>query len=323
METQFVIWIQEKELFLFWPIRLLSELGPSTTFGIFLAGLYWCWDYTIMCRVWMVNSFSMWFTSTLKHVFHTPRPYWVEPEVKGLASASGFGMPSGHALVATSVWTQLGRSWRGGQALWVCFVIVLGVGFSRLFLGVHSVAQVVVGMVLGLGIAFSVPAVERRISGPFNKMRMGSKLATVFACSLIACAISLSVRFLLTAWELPSDWIEMAREKRPQDGVINPLSLHAAFLSASSSAGIMAGYLLLTHFKMDQNAETWGNRAWRILIGAALLGPYVIYTRRFIHGDSVTALPLAGALTVDYGYGMFTGLLISLVMPVVFCRLKV
>ena len=115
----------------------------------------------------------------------------------------------------------------------------------------------------------------------------------------------------------------MAREKRPQDGVINPLSLHAAFLSASSSAGIMAGYLLLTHFKMDQNAETWGNRAWRILIGAALLGPYVIYTRRFIHGDSVTALPLAGALTVDYGYGMFTGLLISLVMPVVFCRLKV
>lgn len=323
METQFVIWIQERAPVLYWPVRLLSELGPSTTFGVFLAGLYWCWDYTIMCRIWLVNGFSMWFTSTLKHVFHTPRPYWVEPEIQGLARASGFGMPSGHALVATSVWTQLGRSWRGGQAMWACGVIVLGVGFSRLFLGVHSLAQVLVGIVLGLGIAFSVPAIERRISEPFNKLGIGSKLATVFACSFIACAIALSVRLLLSAWELPSEWGDSAREKRPQDGVINPLSLHAAFLSASSTAGILAGYLLLKHFKMDRNAETWRHRVWRILIGAGLLGPYVIYTRRFIHGDSVTALPFAGALAVDYSYGMLTGFLISLVMPLVFYRLKV
>jgi membrane-associated phospholipid phosphatase len=323
METEFVIWIQERKSFLYWPIRLLSELGPSTTFGIFLAGLYWCWDYSIMCRVWLVNSFSMWFTSTLKHVFHTPRPYWVDPDVQGLARAGGFGMPSGHALVATSVWMQLGRSWRGGQALWICVVIILGVGFSRLFLGVHSVGQVVVGIILGLGIAFSVPVVERRISGPFNKLRIGSKLATVFAGSLIACALALAVRLLLSAWELPAEWVEMAREKRPEDGVINPLSLHAAILSAASSAGILAGYLLLKHFKMDRNAETWSNRAWRILIGAGLLGPYVIYTRRFIHGDSVVALPFAGAVAVDYAYGMLTGFLISLVMPVVFYRFKV
>ena len=323
METQFVIWIQERASILYWPIRLLSELGPSTTFGVMLAGLYWCWDYSIMCRVWMVNCFSMWFTSTLKLVFHTPRPYWVEPEVQGLARAGGFGMPSGHALVATSVWGQLGRSWGRKPILFWCGLILFLVGFSRLYLGVHSIAQVGVGIVLGLGIVLIVPGVEKRISVPFNKLGIGAKLASVFACSLIACAIAVAVRLLLSRWELPADWVDMALEKRPQDGEINPLSLHSAFLSASSSVGFLAGYLLLRHFKMDRNATSWRNRSWRILVGGGVLGPYVFFTRRLIHGDSVTALPFAGVLAVDYIYGLLTGILISLAMPLIFNRLKV
>jgi membrane-associated phospholipid phosphatase len=73
-----------------------------------------------------------------------------------LANASGFGFPSGHAASAIAVWGMLavvlasGRSRREAWALATCSaLVVLLVGTSRIYLGVHWWSDVGAGLALG------------------------------------------------------------------------------------------------------------------------------------------------------------------------------
>jgi undecaprenyl-diphosphatase len=81
-----------------------------------------------------------------------PRP----PAALHLASASGFGFPSGHAASAIACWGMLavvlssGRFRREAPAVAMCSaLIVLLVGISRIYLGVHWWTDVAAGLALG------------------------------------------------------------------------------------------------------------------------------------------------------------------------------
>lgn len=81
-----------------------------------------------------------------------PRP----PAALHLVSASGFGFPSGHATSAIACWGMLavvlssGRSRRAALAVTTCStLVVLLVGTSRIYLGVHWWTDVAAGLALG------------------------------------------------------------------------------------------------------------------------------------------------------------------------------
>ena len=304
-------------------MRVASELGPSTSFGILLAGLYWCWDYRVMSRVWMINISAMWFTSVLKLACHTPRPYWVEADVQGLTRASGFGMPSGHALVATAVWSYLARELSRQRVTSMCALIVGLVGFSRLYLGVHSLAQVLVGIGLGLSLMFVFPHVDKRLTSAASQWTLKKQLLCLLACSTLVCALAVLVRSSLHSYELPAAWTDMALAKRPQDGAINPKSVHSAVLSASMGLGFLGGYLILVNRKLNRGAVSWRNRGFRALIGVGVAGPYLLVTRGLLRGDSMAELSFMASLGVDSVYGLTTGGLISLIVPLIFNRFRV
>jgi membrane-associated phospholipid phosphatase len=90
----------------------------------------------------------------LKAAFERPRPAFSEP----LATAAGFSFPSGHAMVSMTVYGALAyviatrvKSVRTrllivGSAL----ALVLAIGFSRVYLGVHYVSDVLAGFSAGL-----------------------------------------------------------------------------------------------------------------------------------------------------------------------------
>jgi membrane-associated phospholipid phosphatase len=92
----------------------------------------------------------------LKAAFERPRPSFSEP----LATAAGYSFPSGHAMVALTVYGALAfvtatsiKSRRARVLIPVAAaVLVLAVGFSRLYLGVHYVSDVLAAY--GAGIAW-------------------------------------------------------------------------------------------------------------------------------------------------------------------------
>ncbi len=331
METEFAIWLQESGASLDWLFRGWSDFGPSLGLNVLLAGLYWCWDYGAMSRVWLANLACSWLAGVLKLAFHMPRPYWVEPEVRGLAKSDGFGMPSGHALTAAAVWGELARQWqllcRLGSAnrrwLWVlCGGIFLGVGVSRVYLGVHSMAQVVTGIGLGLAFLRFSSWLEARMKARFLALAPGRQLLALFFCSVSICAAAAGMRWWVADFELPAEWVSMALEKRPEDGPIRPFRLHSSFLLAGMGFGFFGGYRILVVLKRDRNARDWRERALRFLLGGALLAPYGFTGWHWWRGEGMADWPLAAALLADYLHGLVTGALVSLAAPLLFYRLK-
>ncbi|KUO19442.1 phosphatase PAP2 family protein [Streptomyces dysideae] len=89
----------------------------------------------------------------LKAAVNRPRPVWPDP----VDSAHYAAFPSGHAMTATVVCGLLLRllhHYGVGRALWrtavlVAAVSVIGVGMTRVWLGVHWLSDVVGGWLLG------------------------------------------------------------------------------------------------------------------------------------------------------------------------------
>ena len=92
----------------------------------------------------------------LKAAFERPRPAFSDP----IATASGFSFPSGHAMVSLTVYGALAfvilattKSRRARVlVLATAAALVLAIGFSRLYLGVHYVSDVLAAY--GAGVAW-------------------------------------------------------------------------------------------------------------------------------------------------------------------------
>jgi membrane-associated phospholipid phosphatase len=93
-------------------------------------------------------------------LYHEARPTWVSLEVQPFYCSSQFGNPSGHTLMATTMiqsyllnsFPLTGSNSKNylGVLVWTIGYIYVGIiGYSRLFLGAHTLNQVVFGFLIG------------------------------------------------------------------------------------------------------------------------------------------------------------------------------
>ena len=99
----------------------------------------------------------------LKPLVARPRPFDLFPDMKLLISRPGdFSFPSGHTMssfAAAVVVFIKNRRWGTGALVLACLI-----AFSRLYLFVHYPSDVVIGMILGVGIAFFAVLLNERRS---------------------------------------------------------------------------------------------------------------------------------------------------------------
>jgi membrane-associated phospholipid phosphatase len=93
-------------------------------------------------------------SSGMKLGFRRDRPFFPDP----LATESTFSFPSGHAMVSLAVYgaialvlaRRLSTNGRRALLVGVVAVLVLAIGFSRLYLGVHFLSDVLAGYAAGI-----------------------------------------------------------------------------------------------------------------------------------------------------------------------------
>jgi undecaprenyl-diphosphatase len=127
-------------------------LVPATVLGVVL--LAWrrrIYDATLLGLA-VIGAELL--TLALKLGFERERPFFPDP----LATASGFSFPSGHATASLAFYGALavlgvrrfGSLAARATILGGAVLFVLAIGFSRMYLGVHFLSDVLAGFSVGL-----------------------------------------------------------------------------------------------------------------------------------------------------------------------------
>jgi hypothetical protein len=156
-------------------------LGYLPFFLIFLPMGYWLFDKPMFTRLAVLVGIVGLTNFFLKDLFQDPRPpiqYALDPRV-----GDSFGLPSGHAQIATAMWFWLAVELRRGWAWALAIIVAAGVGFSRLYLGVHDIEDVTAGTLLGLA---TVAIYHGFVFGNFEGLQKLSPIVWAIAAALLA-----------------------------------------------------------------------------------------------------------------------------------------
>eukprot|EP01016_Furgasonia_blochmanni_P021352 TRINITY_DN23625_c0_g1_i2.p1 TRINITY_DN23625_c0_g1~~TRINITY_DN23625_c0_g1_i2.p1 ORF type:complete len:396 (+),score=66.20 TRINITY_DN23625_c0_g1_i2:167-1354(+) len=265
----------------------------------------------------------------LKIVYHRPRPYHISKEVKAWDCDSNFGMPSAHAMVCTFAYLTLARFLFLGDktryfqeheelmgkttsaaalserpsrfrkfymiGTWIALLLVY---FCRIYLGAHSVMQVVIGALFGfllyrlliMNLDYALLSLRRviRKEGLNGPTLAWNALKLFYVIHVIVMLIPVMTYWYLIRTPLPKEWYQNYTNKC---GAANPSHMfyHQALISEGVTGlafGLIYACLISSGIYRQQRdaIERWNKVAFfrklvRWIIGVAVFdGVCLLYT---------------------------------------------
>lgn len=163
---------------------------------------FWCDKKSLAYQLGFSYFLSGLTVQGLKIFFRIPRP-WVldpgfEPVKSAVLDATGYSFPSGHTQSATALFTTLALQFknRGGRIL--CVLAFVLVGFSRMYLGVHTLKDVLTSMGITFLLSCLVYIIWKKLESDKRYDRMISVVLAAASLILLACDVYLLNAGLLT-----------------------------------------------------------------------------------------------------------------------------
>jgi membrane-associated phospholipid phosphatase len=245
-EIPIILFLQNLGAWLGPIMRTISLLGTEDFFLLIMPVIFWSLDSALGIRLGYLILSSSSVNGWIKLVFQGSRPYWFDARVKGLANESSFGFPSGHTQSATVIWGRL-AAWTKRSWFWaVACIIILLVGLSRIFLGVHFISDVIGGLIIGILFLILFLLLEKPIAKWWSGRRLGWQIIFGFLSSLVFILIEWLITRSLHSWQLPAEWLVNATRDYPL-APPNPIDISGAFTVAGTWFGLTAGISWIMH----------------------------------------------------------------------------
>lgn len=253
-----ILYALEKIRTPFWNgvMSAVTQLGGEVIFIVAAVVVFWCvskWEgYYLMTVAFcgtVLNQF-------LKLICRVPRPWVRDPNFtiveSARAEATGYSFPSGHTQNAVGLFGGMAR-WGGRR--WVRLgltALALVIAFSRMYLGVHTPADVGVSLVLAAALVLGLYPLMRRAQ---EKPRyMGYVLAAML---VVSGAFVVSVE----TCGFPAD---MDAENLAS-GIGN------AWKMLGAVAGMTLAWLLDRRYIHFETQAVWWVQVIKVAVGMALL----------------------------------------------------
>lgn len=149
----------------------ITRLGEEMIFIVVAMALLWCVDKYNGYYMLTVGFLGTQINQILKVVFRIDRPWVRDPAfspIEGaIEAATGYSFPSGHTQSAVGSFGSIARFTRKKWLRIVCVIICFLVPLSRMYLGVHTPADVLVSFAIATVLVFAIyPIIERGRSNP-------------------------------------------------------------------------------------------------------------------------------------------------------------
>lgn len=228
---QFLYWLEGiRSPFLDAFFSLITHLGGETFFLAMGIIVFWCVSKQQGYYFLTTGFCSIIFTRFLKLVCRIPRPWVKDPAFTiveaARAEATGYSFPSGHAQ---SVAIALGCPARFAKRTWlkiICIVLIILTALSRMYLGVHTPADVLVSLAICAVLIFVL----------YPLFMKGSEKPAIIYITLSVLAV-LSLAFAL--------FVEMNQWPADMDAA----NLESGAKHAYQMLGCCFGMLLAFHFE--------------------------------------------------------------------------
>jgi membrane-associated phospholipid phosphatase len=176
-----------------WLMVGITSLGSENFYLLALPLLYWCWDKKKALYTGAAFLVAISLNDIMKTVFQNPRPdpEKLLPGIRELAAQyrpNEPGFPSGHAQGSVAFWGSLALSSRNRAAWAICAVIIILVSYSRLYLGVHYLGDVIGGLLLGLACLAVVIPVMNAVAKRYDRFHPA---LVIVVCIIVPAAAAL------------------------------------------------------------------------------------------------------------------------------------
>ena len=172
-------------------LQKMTFLGEMNTVLVIMALVYWCADRDLGAYLLMGWSGNRLVNGVLKVTVCAYRP-WIRdarivPYGNAITTATGYSFPSGHTMNAATAYGGLTvRRDMPGTLRVMAGVLVALVAFSRLFLGVHTPQDVLVGALAGMLVMWLTAKLMQRIEA-----RPGTDIVVTLIGLALAAAAAL------------------------------------------------------------------------------------------------------------------------------------
>ena len=233
---------------------LITHLGEETAFLAIGIIVFWCIDKYQGYYLMGVGLFGNMANQFLKILCRVPRPWVRDPNFhaleKAIPEASGYSFPSGHSQTAVGTFGCIAATQKNKIIRGVCLAFMILVPFSRMYVGVHTPADVLVGSAMALVMVFA-----------FKPLMLGKgqkNIPWVFAGLTV-----LSVAYLL--------YIEMY----PFPADLDTHNYESAVKNGYTFIGCFVG-LLIVWFADEKKLHFTNEAVWWAQILKAVLGLSVV-----------------------------------------------
>jgi len=145
--------------------ELITMFGEQIVLILLFCAVYWIFDKELGHTMGLTIITSLLVNNSLKELFDLPRPIG-EEGIRSLRTetATGKSFPSGHTQGAAAAYGSFALGIRKRWLYWVVSALLVLIGFSRLYLGVHYPKDVAAGLVFGILCALLCRWITKRVA---------------------------------------------------------------------------------------------------------------------------------------------------------------
>ena len=231
----------------------VTRLGEETAFLVAALIVFWCVDKRKGYYVMAVGFAGTILSQFLKLLCRIPRPWVLDPNFTILEqareAADGYSFPSGHSQSAVGTFAAVAVGTKNRWVKGCCIALCLLVPLSRMYLGVHTPADVLVGAGLALVLVWLL---RKPVLDSDGGMKVIIPLLTAMALGLL---------LYTTCWNFPAD----VDQGNLNSGIKNSYTLLGCML------GIWVVYPVENKYVKFNTEAVWWAQILKVVLGLAVV----------------------------------------------------